>query len=120
MEFIKSVEDIRGKILFCSHEGNFINIAEIKKGYSRGGHYHKYDQEHLILSGKVEYHEEKINSNKEIVQIFNKPPVIHVPAFTAHLLIALENTIFVEFFKESYDATNFPKFRNIVENMMNA
>ena len=64
LEFIKTAQDARGKIFFFKYENMNVNFAEIKKNYARGGHYHEYDQHHLILSGSVEYREEDIESKK--------------------------------------------------------
>jgi quercetin dioxygenase-like cupin family protein len=115
LKFDKQVEDKRGKIIFCSSDNIFINIAEIKKGFSRGGHYHKYDQQHFIVKGKIEYRETDILSGKESIEIISGPALIHVQANTAHFLTALEDTIFVESFPEKYEAVNYSKYRKIIE-----
>jgi len=46
--------------------------------------------------------------------------VLFVPANNAHLFIALEDTVFVETYGEEYDATNYPKYRKIVDEAMNS
>lgn len=118
LEVEKEIEDVRGKILFCKHKKSRINLVEIKKGYARGGHYHNYEQMHFIISGKIEYIEEKIETQKEIHKIINGPAMIIIPANSAHLFIALEDTVFLEAFSEEYNAENYPKFRKIVEEKM--
>ena len=119
LEFKKLAEDVRGKILFLLYNGTkSLNIAEIKKGFARGGHYHPYEQYHVILSGKVEYREESLDTKKEQNRIINGPEIIKVPPNTAHLLIALEATLFFESFDKDYIATNYPKYRKIVEERM--
>ena len=118
LEFQKQVEDIRGKILFCKHDHLSVNLAEIKKGFARGGHYHKYDQDHFIISGKVEYIAEDIEAKKETKIVIEKPTLVHVPANTAHLFIALEDTVFAESFPQEYHAVDYPKYRKIVEEKM--
>ena len=119
LEFKKLAEDVRGKILFLLYNGTkSLNIAEIKKGFARGGHYHPYEQYHVILSGKVEYREESLDTKKEQNRIINDPEIIKVPPNTAHLLIALEDTLFFESFDKDYIATNYPKYRKIVEERM--
>ena len=119
LEFKKLAEDVRGKILFLEYNGKkSLNIAEIKKGFARGGHYHPYEQYHVILSGKVEYREENLDTKKEQNRIINAPEIIKVPPNTAHLLIALEDTLFFESFDKDYIATNYPKYRKIVEERM--
>ena len=116
LEFKKVVEDVRGKIIFMSYNGKkSLNIAEIKKGFARGGHYHPYEQYHVILSGKIEYREENLDTKKEQIRIVNGPEILQVPPNTAHLLIALEDTLFLESFWYQYIATDYPKYRKIVE-----
>lgn len=119
LEFKKLAEDVRGKILFLSYDNEkSLNIAEIKKGFARGGHYHPYEQYHVILSGKIEYREENLDTKKEQIRIINGPQIIKVPPNTAHLLIAQEDTLFFESFEKNYIATNYPKYRKIVEELM--
>lgn len=115
LQFEKIVEDDRGKILFLSYDNKKINIVEIKKGFARGGHYHPSETAHIILTGKIEYREENIDTGKERIEIITSPTSISVPSRTAHLLIALEDTVFVESFDKQYLATNYPKYRAIVE-----
>ena len=119
LSFKKLVEDVRGKILFLSYNGEkSLNIAEIKKGFARGGHYHPYEQYHVILSGKVEYREESLDTKKEQIRIVNGPEILKVPPNTAHLLIALKDTLFLESFDKDYISTDYPKYRKIVEERM--
>jgi len=119
LEFIKTAQDARGKIFFFKYENMNVNFAEIKKNYARGGHYHEYDQHHLILSGSVEYREEDIESKKEKITIVHAPATLFVPKKTAHLLIALEDTLFAESFNQEYVAIDYPKYRKIVKDKLN-
>lgn len=119
LEFKKLAEDIRGKILFLSYDGEkSLNIAEIKMGFARGGHYHPYEQYHVILSGKIEYREENLDTKKEQISIIDGPYIIKVQPNTAHLLIAQKDTLFFESFGKTYTATDYPKYRKIVEERM--
>ena len=121
LEFKKIAEDVRGKILFMSYDSKkSLNIAEIKKGFARGGHCHPYEQYHVILSGKIEYREENLDTKKEQIRIIKGPEILQVPPNTAHLLIALEDTLFFESFEQDYIATDYPKYRKIVKERMKA
>lgn len=111
----KTAEDARGKIMFISYGNKKINLVEIKKNFARGGHYHHFPSEHVIILGKIEYREENIETKEQKIQIITSPYIIKVPPNTAHLLLALEDTIFVEIFDVQYDAINYPKYRKIVE-----
>jgi quercetin dioxygenase-like cupin family protein len=117
LKFQKEFEDKRGKILFLKHVCKSINIIEIKKGFARGGHFHKIDTTHFLLSGKIELHEENINTGMEKISVILSPKIISVSANIAHLLIALEDSLFFEVF-ENYEDTVFPKYRKIVETLM--
>lgn len=118
MKIEKEVEDERGKILFLSFEGNKINILELKKGFSRGGHYHKFPTKHFVISGKIEYRGKNVNTGKERKQIFTSNEIIETPANEAHLLTAVDNSMFLEVFENGYDATVFPEYRRIVDSKL--
>ncbi len=118
MKIEKEVEDIRGKIVFLLHDNKQVNLVETRKGFSRGGHYHKFPTKHIVISGKIEYKGKNIDTEQERKQVFLSNEIIDVPANEAHLLIALEDSLFVEVFEKGYEATNFPEYRNIVEAKM--
>ena len=117
LEFEKYIEDKRGKIIFLKQDHKNINLIEIKKGFARGGHFHQTDTSHFLISGKIEYHEENIQTKQEKISIISSPQIIFVSAKTAHLLIALEDSLFFEVF-ENYEDTVYPKYRKIVETLM--
>ena len=118
MKIEKEVSDVRGKIMFMSYDKKQVNIVEIKKGYARGGHYHPFASDHIVITGRIEYREENIETQKEEIKIIESPYIIQVPPRTAHLLIALEDSIFAEVFEREYEGTNYPKYRKIVEEKM--
>ncbi len=115
LEYLKTVSDERGSIIFMKNGSKLLNLVEIKKGFSRGGHFHKFQSLHNLISGKVEYLEFNTKTNEEISAIYEAPFVINVPSFVAHLLTALEDVLFVEIFDNEYQSTEFPKYRKIVE-----
>lgn len=114
LEYEKEATDARGKIVFLAYGEKKVNIVEIKKGFSRGGHYHEFETTHHILGGKIQYKEKDLNSNKENTQVITAPATITVPAMTAHLLTAIEDTLFVEVFGNDYNATDYPEYRRVV------
>jgi len=114
LEFQKSVDDIRGRIIFCKYGDLSLNIVETKRGFSRGGHYHDFDSEHFLLSGRVEFREKNLITNEEKISIIDAPSIIRVISNSAHLLTALEDTLFVEYFKNDYSATDYSEYRSIV------
>jgi len=118
LEYLKTVSDERGSVIFMKNGSQLVNFVEIKKGFSRGGHFHDFQSLHNLISGKVEYLEFNTKTNEEQKTILNSPFVIDVPPFVAHLLTALEDVLFVEIFENKYQATEFPKYRKIVEKKM--
>jgi dTDP-4-dehydrorhamnose 3,5-epimerase-like enzyme len=114
----KEVEDVRGKIIFCSYDKKKINLIETRKGFARGGHYHKYEQDHILISGQMELRLYNMTTNQETVNTIKAPLIIHVPKNTAHLFIALEDSMFIETSDYEYEITNFPKYRQVVEEGM--
>lgn len=116
LQLEKIVEDNRGKILFLSYGDKNLNLVEIKKGYARGGHYHPYEQDHIFISGKIQYREEDIMTGHEQTKVINCPVTIQVPKNTAHLFVALEDSIFLEARSHQYKATDYPKYRKLVKN----
>lgn len=118
LSFEKEVSDVRGKIIFLKYGEKSLNVVEIKKGFSRGGHYHTFETMHFVLSGTIEYREKNIQTNQETIQIFSAPVVIVVPPMSAHLLTAIEDTVFAEAFGKDYSAIEYPEYRNIVTQKM--
>lgn len=118
LSFEKETHDVRGKIIFLTYGDKRLNIVEIKKGFSRGGHYHPFDSKHVLISGKIKYREKNLKTDKEMIQEIVAPATISVPSDTAHILTAIEDVIFIEEFLSSYTATDYPEYRNIVKKDM--
>ena len=114
LESNRSVTDVRGTILFCSFGEKFLNFVETKKGFSRGGHYHKFQSDHILLQGKITFKELNLDTNFEQIQIIRAPYTISVAPNTAHLLTALEDSLFLEHFELEYAAIDYPPYRRIV------
>ena len=117
LNFEKHVEDNRGKILFLKYNNKNINVIEIKQGFARGGHFHKSSTNHFLISGKIEYCEENIETGIEKISVVESPCIINTKPHVAHLLIAKENSLFFEVF-ENYEDTVYPKYRKIVKDLM--
>jgi hypothetical protein len=118
LEFIDFGGDCRGKFLFFKFNETKTNLFEIKKGYARGGHFHDYDIIHTLIVGKIEHRMKTLNSENEKIEIISAPAIIKIPAKTANLIIALDDSLFSEIFDTEYKSTIFPEYRKIVENMM--
>ena len=120
LQFEKQVEDKRGKILFLSLGTKKINIVEMKKGFARGGHFHNFPSTDIIVYGKIELREENLNNSVEQIKKISAPSIINIQQNTAHLFIALEDSMFVETFDGEYQASDYPKYRKIVDEMLHS
>jgi hypothetical protein len=118
LKFEKETSDVRGKIIFLSYGDKKLNLVEIKKGFSRGGHYHDFETRHFMISGTIEYRETNTGTSKETVRTISAPSIITVPPMHAHLLTAIEDTIFAEEFDKDYSATEYTQYRKIVTEKM--
>lgn len=118
MKIEKEIEDARGKIIFLSYSDKQVNLVEIRKKFSRGGHYHKIPTKHTVIFGKIQYRGKDINGGNERIKIYLPNEIIKVPANEAHLLTAMEDSLFLEIFEKDYEATNFPEYRTIVESQI--
>ena len=120
LQFEKQVEDKRWKILFLSLGTKKINIVEIKKGFARGGHFHSFPSTHIIVYGKIELMEENLKNNVEQIKKISAPSIINVQSNTAHLFIALEDSMFIETFDCEYQAVDYLKYRKIVDERLHS
>lgn len=118
LKFNKSISDIRGIILFCSFGKSTVHLVETKKGFSRGGHYHKFKSDHILLRGKIEFKKFNIDTNLEQIHILSAPITISVEPNVPHLLTALEDSLFLEYFDSEYSSVDYPPYRTIVEKKM--
>ena len=89
-------------------------MVETMKGYARGGHYHKFPSIHILISGLIEYREENIENKQEEIKKIQAPIIIKTPPNFGHLIIALEDSVFIEILDHPYEATNYEKYRKIV------
>ena len=114
LEFLHQGGDSRGTILFFQFNQTKTNLFEIKKGFARGGHYHNYDIIHTLISGKIEHRTKHLHSDKEEIEIICAPAIMKIPANTANLIIALDDSLFSEIFNSEYKSTAFKEYRDIV------
>ena len=83
-------------ILFCSFGKSAVHLVQTKKCFSRGGHYHPFKSDHFLLRGKIEFKEIDIDTNIEKIRIIQAPYTISVEPNIAHLLTALDDSLFLE------------------------
>ena len=97
-------------------------IVEIKKDQKRGGHYHDIETFHFVLVGKITYREKYVGKNgnptedKELQKILRMGEGVKTPAYAAHLLEAVEDSVIVE--GPSGTAritTSYDQYRNLIK-----
>ena len=75
--------------------------------------------EEVIGSYTIEYREKNIDTGEEKTEIVLPHKEIKIPPRIAHLLIALEDSVFVETITDINDVTIVPEYRKIVNESMN-
>lgn len=118
LKFDRCIEDNRGKILFCSHNESSVLLVEIKKGHARGGHYHKVDQLHIVISGSLEIKEINIKTKKETIRKVSEPIILNISKYSAHLFIALDDSLVLEYSKADLESFEYKKYRKIINNKL--
>lgn len=111
-------EDKRGKMFFFSSDNKRIALVETKKGFARGGHYHLYEQDYVIISGKFEHREKDVVTSIEQTEIVEAPKTIHMQKNKAQLFIALEDSMLVYVYNNEHKSVNYPEYRKIIEEKM--
>ena len=99
-------------------------ITEIKKGQSRGGHYHTNVVNHHVLRGKIIYKEIRLTKNgkikknqKESKKIVSGGKVITTPPYAAHIFIGLENSIIFEASGGKKKSITYQPYREQIRNL---
>ena len=99
-------------------------ITEIKKGQSRGGHYHTNVVNHHVLRCKIMYKEIRLTKNgrikknqKESKKIVSGGKVITTPPYAAHIFIGLENSIIFEASGGKKKSITYQPYREQIRNL---
>ena len=107
--------DIRGFRWLFENDNNVITLFEVKKGFARGGQYHKKEVKHILLSGKSEYRKMNINTKIETHEIVSGTKIITLPPFTSELIIGIEYSVFVWIYPKEEEILFFNEHRKEVE-----
>ena len=107
--------DIRGFRWLFENDNNVITLFEVKKGFARGGQYHKKEVKHILLSGKSEYRKMNINTKIETHEIVSGTKIITLPPFTSELIIGIEYSVFVGIYPKEEEILFFNEHRKEVE-----
>ena len=108
-------EDVRGQRWNFQDNENLISLFEIKKGFSRGGQYHKNEVTHVLISGKIEYRKENVLTGKEEISMLDSFSSTLLPPNTSDLITALEDSVMVGIYKNELEKKYYEKHSRIVK-----
>jgi mannose-6-phosphate isomerase-like protein (cupin superfamily) len=115
IERLANTKEIRGAKRWEEDKGEFVQIAyqegmyhlaafEIRKGFSRGNHYHEKKEEiFYVFEGKIKASFIDMDSLEKEERILEKGDKIRVKPRCGHLFYGLENTLLIEYSPQVYD-----------------
>ncbi len=115
IEKLPNTKEIRGAKRWEEERGEFVQITyqeamhhlvafEIRKGFSRGDHYHEKKEEiFYIFQGKIKASFRDMDSSLMEERILEKGEKIRVKPRCGHLFYGLEDTLVVEYSPQVYD-----------------
>ncbi|HML03705.1 MAG TPA: hypothetical protein VK487_10115 [Candidatus Bathyarchaeia archaeon] len=112
-KFEKVQEDKRGSIHRFLFKGKEFIILFTKKGYLRGGDYHKSKQHDVILVGEMEFQYRE--NGKEYSKTLKAGEVTCFEPDVPHLFCAREDTLILEWLDGEFEKSYYPPYRKLVE-----
>lgn len=126
MDLEKVSEDARGWIYrLLKPDGKEVIFIFTRKGFWRGGEYHKSLQHDLLIFGSLhwlladpvskgvypaQYHWKPLDQKAR-----SQPEVGEIKAFQAHVVRADEDTFYCEWLEGDFEKTFVPEMRKLVE-----
>jgi dTDP-4-dehydrorhamnose 3,5-epimerase-like enzyme len=102
----KRWEEERGEFVQIAYQEGMVHLAafEIRKGFSRGNHYHEKKEEiFYVFEGKIKASFIDMDSLEKEERILEKGDKIRVQPRCGHLFYGLENTLVIEYSPQVYD-----------------
>jgi len=102
----KRWEEERGKFVQIVYREEIFHLAafEIRKGFSRGNHYHEKKEEiFYVFEGKIKASFIDIDTFQREEKILEKGDKIRVKPRCGHLFYGLEKTFVIEYSPQVYD-----------------
>jgi len=106
MRGAKRWEEERGEFVQISYQEEIWHLAvfEIRKGFSRGGHYHEAKEEiFYVVSGKMRALFLDMDNLQKEEAILEKGDKIWIKPRCGHIFYGLEDTLVVEYSPQVYD-----------------
>ncbi len=116
IETLPNTKDIVGPKRWTEERGEFIQISyrenighlalfEIKKGFSRGGHYHdKKEEIFYIFEGALRATFLDIDTEQKEEHLLRKGNRIRIKPRCGHLFVGLEDSLVVEYSPQVFDS----------------
>jgi dTDP-4-dehydrorhamnose 3,5-epimerase-like enzyme len=102
----KRWEEERGEFVQIAYQEEMRHLAifEIKKGFSRGNHYHEKKEEiFYIFDGKIKSILMDMDTLQKEEKILEKGDKIRLKPRCGHIFIAMEDTLVVEYSPQVFD-----------------
>lgn len=102
----KRWEEERGEFVQIAYQEAMHHLAafEIKKGFSRGGHYHKNKEEiFYVFRGKIKASFLDMDTLQKNEKILEKGDKIRVNPRCGHFFYGLEDAVIIEYSPQVYD-----------------
>ena len=96
----------RGEFVQISYQEEIRHLVffEIRKGFSRGGHYHaKKEEIFYIISGKIKARLWDLDTQEREEHVFEKGDRVRIQPRCGHLFDALKDTVVVEYSPHVYE-----------------
>ncbi len=106
-------EDERGSIHRILFKGKEFIILFTKKGYLRGGDYHKSKQHDVVLTGKMEFRYK--TNGRERTTTLGAGEMIHFEPNVPHIFSAKEDTLIVEWLDGKFEKAYYQPYRRLIE-----
>jgi dTDP-4-dehydrorhamnose 3,5-epimerase-like enzyme len=115
IEKLPSTKEITGAKRWEEERGEFVQIAyeeairhlaafEIRKGFSRGNHYHEKKEEiFYVFQGRIKATFIDMDTLQKQERILEKGDKIRVKPRCGHLFYGLEDTLVIEYSPQVYD-----------------
>ena len=115
IEKLPNTKEIRGAKRWEEERGEFVQVAyeeairhlaafEIRKGFSRGDHYHEKKEEiFYVFQGKIKASFIDMDTLQKQERILEKGDKIRVKPRCGHLFYGLEDTLVIEYSPQVYD-----------------
>ena len=103
---VKRWEEERGEFVQISYQEEIWHLAlfEIRKGFSRGNHYHEAKEEiFYVVSGKMRALFLDMDTLEKEEQLLEKGDKIRIKPRCSHLFYGLEDTLVVEYSPQVFD-----------------